>query len=389
MLQMSDLDLQNKRVLIRQDLNVPMQDGHITHDARIRSALETIQQALQAGAAVMIMSHLGRPKAGEANSHLSLQPVATHLQTLLGQTVRFEANWLEGVAIEPGEVVLLENTRFNEGEKDNDPNLAQQMAQLCDVFVMDAFATAHRSEASTEGIAHYASQVCAGPLLVREMRYLDEVVKHPKRPLAAIVGGSKVSTKLNVLKNLADQVDMLLLGGGILNTFLAAQGYAIGASLYEADLLDQAREILQRLHQRGRQMIEPRDVVVAKELSAQAETAIKPLDNIAADDLILDIGEQTQQTYTQSLQKAATILWNGPIGAFEIPAFAQGTIAVGQTVARLSQSQSALAIAGGGDTLAALEQYSIEPGDIHLCTGGSAFLAYLGNEPLPAIEVLR
>lgn len=386
---MTDLDLSNKRVLIRQDLNVPMEGGQIRHDARIRSALTTIQQALEAGAAVMVMSHLGRPKPGQDNSHLSLQPIAERMQALLGRPVRFEKDWLTGVTLEPKEVVLLENTRFNQEETDNDQNLAQQMAQLCDVFVMDAFATAHRSEASTVGVAQYAQQACAGPLLMQEISLLEQVLNRPQRPLAAVVGGSKVSTKLNVLKTLADKVDLLLLGGGILNTFLKAQGYAIGDSLYEAGLLNEAQHIIQRIEQQGGQIAHPQDVVVAGELSAEAQTTQKLLTNIDSHDKILDIGDQARLTYSHCLQQAATIIWNGPLGAFEIPAFAGGTQAVGHTIAECSRHDKTLAIAGGGDTLAALEQYAIDPGHMHLCTGGSAFLAYMAGEPLPAIAALN
>ena len=387
--QMTDLALQNQRVLIRQDLNVPMKNGQITHEARIQSALYTIQKALQSGAGVMIMSHLGRPKPGADNSHLSLQPIAKRLQALLGQPVRFETDWLEGVEVQPGEVVLLENTRFHEGETTNDADLAHAMAQLCDVFVMDAFATAHRSEASTVGIAHYAPSVCAGPLLMQEITLLEQVLNRPQRPLAAVVGGSKVSTKLNVLKTLADKVDRLLLGGGILNTFLAAQGYAIGNSLYESELLEEAEWIIERIEGRGGEIAHPVDVVVAPQLSEDAKPVTKPLEQVETQDLILDIGKLARQTYSEHLQQSASILWNGPLGAFEIPAFSEGTISVAQSIAQCSTNDQMLAVAGGGDTLAAIEQYNIDSQNIYLCTGGSAFLAYLAGDSLPAIRAIE
>lgn len=390
MLTMKDVDLAQKRVLIRQDLNVAQdKQGRITYDGRIRASLPTIQKALDAGAGVIVMSHLGRPKAGEDNSHLSLRPVAERLQSLLDQPVRFEAvDWPAGINVEPGEVVVLENTRFYAGEKDNDPQLARAYANLCDVVVMDAFATAHRAEASTEGVIHQAQVACAGPLLMQEVQLLHHVMYEPKRPLAAVVGGSKVSTKLKVLHTLAQRVDTLLVGGGILNTFLAAQGYAIGQSLYEPELIDEARSIIRNLQDRQAQLVMPQDVVVAERLDHDVPTQLKAIDDIAEHDMILDIGETAQKTYAQSLSQAQTIIWNGPAGAFEIPAFSKGTICVAQAIAQASNNPSVTAVAGGGDTLSALQQYQIDPCHIRQSTGGSAFLAYLAGQTLPTLAAL-
>ena len=377
---MTDLDLAGKRVMIRFDFNVPLMDGQVTSDIRMQAALPTIRQALEAGAGVIILSHLGRPTEGEWEDQFSLGPVARHLSVLIGQNVDLVENWLEGVDVEPGQVVMCENVRFNVGEKSNDEVLARKMAVLCEVFVMDAFGTAHRAQASTYGVAQFAPEACAGPLLVEELEALGKALENPARPMVAIVGGSKVSTKLTVLEALADKVDQLIVGGGIANTFIAAAGHPIGKSLCEADMLDQARALLEQTD-----IPMPVDVVVADEFSAAAEARVLDVAATAADDMILDIGPATAAAYAELLQSAGTIVWNGPVGVFEIDQFGKGTETVAQAVA----DSSAFSIAGGGDTLAALEKYGLAQKMSYISTGGGAFLELLEGKKLPAIEVLE
>ena len=377
---MTDLDLAGKRVMIRFDFNVPLMDGQVTSDIRMQAALPTIRQALEAGAGVIILSHLGRPTEGEWEDQFSLGPVARHLSVLIGQNVDLVENWLEGVDVEPGQVVMCENVRFNVGEKSNDEVLARKMAVLCDVFVMDAFGTAHRAQASTYGVARFAPEACAGPLLVEELEALGKALENPARPMVAIVGGSKVSTKLTVLEALADKVDQLIVGGGIANTFIAAAGHPIGKSLCEAEMLDQARALLEQTD-----IPMPVDVVVADEFSAAAEARVLDVAATAADDMILDIGPATAAAYAELLQSAGTIVWNGPVGVFEIDQFGKGTETVAQAVA----DSSAFSIAGGGDTLAALEKYGLAQKMSYISTGGGAFLELLEGKKLPAIEVLE
>ena len=384
-LRMTDLDLKGKRVLIREDLNVPVKGGVVTSDARIRASLPTIQAAKAAGARVMLMSHLGRPEEGVFNEEHSLAPVAVRLSELLGSKVRFERDWLGGVACEPGEVVLLENVRFNKGEKKNRDELARQMAGLCDIYVMDAFATAHRAEASTHGVGRFAPVACAGILLVNELEALEQALMNPKRPLIAIVGGSKVSTKLTVLENLLGKVDKLIVGGGIANTFLAAAGFAIGRSLHEPEMVAIASSLLDRARAGGADIPLPTDVVVAKEFSAAAEADVKPVAGVAADEMILDIGPDTAEKFAAALKGAGTIVWNGPVGVFEFDQFGEGTRIIGQAVAR----SPAFSIAGGGDTIAAIEKYGIGQDISYISTAGGAFLEFLEGKKLPAVEVLE
>lgn len=379
-----DLALDKKRVLIREDFNVPMQDGRITSDARIQRALPTIQLAIQSNARVMLMSHLGRPEEGRYDATYSLAPVAEALSCELGQEVRLIQN-LQSIDIEPGQVVLYENVRFLPGEKANDPGLAKQMASLCDIFVMDAFATAHRAQASTAGVAEYAPIACAGPLLIAELNALSAALEHPQRPLAAIVGGSKVSTKINLLDCLLNKVDTLIVGGGIANTLLAAAGRAVGQSLYEADQLDYARALLQQAQQANVAIPLPTDIVTAKTFNSTATAETKLIDNIADDDLILDVGPKTIASYTQALASAGTIVWNGPLGVFEWPGFAKGTEALGKAVA----SSSAYSLAGGGDTVAALAQFELMDKISYVSTGGGAFLEFLQGDTLPVIAILE
>jgi phosphoglycerate kinase len=374
-LRMTDLDLAGKRVLIREDLNVPVANGVVTSDARIRASLPTIQAAKSKGAAVILMSHLGRPEEGVYAEEFSLAPVAMRLSELLGAPVRLVKDWLNGVSCAPGEVVLLENVRFNKGEKKDKEDLAQKMAALCDVYVMDAFGTAHRAEASTHGVARFAKVACAGPLLVNELEALDKALANPKRPLTAIVAGSKVSTKLTVLESLMNKVDQLIVGGGIANTFLAASGYPVGKSLYEADMLDIAKGLLEKSKQTGVGIPLPIDVVVAKEFSASATATVKDISAVAADDLILDV----------LLQKSGSVVWNGPVGVFEFDAFGGGTKSLAHSVAR----SGAFSIAGGGDTLAAIEKYDVEKDISYISTGGGAFLEFLEGRVLPAVAALE
>jgi phosphoglycerate kinase len=382
---MVDLDLRDKRVLIREDLNVPVQGGVVTSDARIRASLPTIQAAKEAGARVLVMSHLGRPEEGVYDEEFSLAPVAQRLSELLGYKVRFEKNWLDGVTAEPGEVVLLENVRFNKGEKKDKEDLAKKMAALCDVFVMDAFGTAHRAEASTHGVAKFAKVACAGPLLVNELVALEMALEKPKRPLIAIVAGSKVSTKLTVLESLLSKVDMLVVGGGIANTFLAAQGHPVGKSLVETEMIDIAKGLLKRSAELNVKIPLPTDVVVAKEFSANAEADVKPVARVQADEMILDIGPDTAERFARSFSDAGTIVWNGPVGVFEFDQFGEGTRTLAQAIAK----SSAFSIAGGGDTLAAIEKYRVEDDISYISTGGGAFLEFLEGKKLPAVAVLE
>lgn len=384
-LRMTELDLRDRRVLIREDLNVPVQNGAVTSDARIRAALPTIQAARDAGARVLVMSHLGRPEEGVYSEEFSLAPVAKRLAELLGFKVRFEKNWLDGVECAAGEVVLLENVRFNKGEKKDQEDLAKRMAALCDIFVMDAFGTAHRAEASTHGVARFAKIACAGPLLMNELIALETALEKPKRPLIAIVAGSKVSTKLTVLESLLNKVDMLIVGGGIANTFLLAEGYGVGKSLVEAEMVDIARNLLNKSAELKAQIPLPSDVVVAKEFSASAEADVKAVGNVAPEEMILDIGPDTAERFARLLHDAGTIVWNGPVGVFEFDQFGEGTRVLAQAVAR----SPAFSIAGGGDTLAAIEKYRVEDDISYISTGGGAFLEFLEGKKLPAVAVLE
>ena len=384
-LKMTDLDLAGKRVLIREDLNVPVQNQQVTSDARIRAALPTIKTARRAGARVMVMSHLGRPEEGVHDAEFSLAPVAARLSELLGVKVRLVRDWLDGVDCEPGQVVLLENVRFNEGEKKNRDELARRMAGLCDVYVMDAFATAHRAEASTHGVAKFAPVACAGPLLTSELEALEKALDAPKRPLVAIVGGSKVSTKLTVLENLLGKVDRLIVGGGIANTFLAAAGHPIGKSLHEADMVGVARELLARSRGSQVEIPLPSDVVVAKEFAASAEADVKGVDEVVASDMILDIGPDTADRFAATLKGAGTVVWNGPVGVFEFDQFGEGTRVLALAVAR----SPAFSIAGGGDTIAAIEKYGVGEDISYISTAGGAFLEFLEGKKLPAVDVLE
>ena len=384
-LRMTDLDLKGKRVLIREDLNVPVKNGVVTSDARIRASLPTMKAAHAAGARVMLMSHLGRPEEGVPAEEFSLAPVAARVSELLGLKVRFERDWLNGVACEPGEIVLLENVRFNKGEKKNKDELAKQMAALCDVYVMDAFATAHRAEASTHGVAKFAPVACAGPLLTGELEALEKSLGSPKRPLIAIVGGSKVSTKITVLENLIGKVDKLIVGGGIANTFLVAAGFPVGKSLHEAEMVDIARGLLERSKVSGAEIPLPTDVVVAKEFVASAEADVKPVAAVGPDEMILDIGPDTAERFADALKGAGTIVWNGPVGVFEFDQFGEGTRVIAQAVAR----SPAFSIAGGGDTIAAIEKYGVGEDISYISTAGGAFLEFLEGKTLPAVEMLE
>ena len=382
---MIDLDLSGKRVLIRQDLNVPVKNGQVTSDIRIQASIPTIEMALAAGAAVMVLSHLGRPIEGEYDNASSLKPVADRLSTLLGKPVRLEKDWLNGIDIMPGEVVLCENVRFNVGEEKNSDELGKKMAALCDVFVMDAFGTAHRAQASTHSVAKYAPVACAGPLLASELDALGKALKTPVKPLVAIVGGSKVSTKLTVLKSLSEKVDQLIVGGGIANTFIAAAGFPVGKSLYEADLIEEAQRLIAAAKKAGSDIPIPVDVVCAKEFSDTAIATIKKVQDVEADDLILDIGPVTAKQYAEIIKSAGTIVWNGPVGVFEIEQFSHGT----QSMAKAIAESSAFSIAGGGDTLAAIDKYDINDQISYTSTGGGAFLEFLEGKELPAVAVLK
>ena len=376
---------QGKRVFIRADLNVPQNDaGEITEDTRIRASVPAIEMALQAGAAVMVTSHLGRPTEGEFKPEDSLAPVAQRLGELLGRDVPLLAHWVDGVQVAPGQVVLLENCRVNKGEKKNNEDLARKMAALCDIFVHDAFGTAHRAEGTTYGIAQFAPVACAGPLLAAEIDAISKALANPKRPLAAIVAGSKVSTKLTILKSLADKVDQLIVGGGIANTFMLAAGLKIGKSLAEHDLVGEAKTVIEAMKARGAEVPIPTDVVVAKEFSATAQATVKKATEVQDDDMILDIGPETAARLAAQLKAAGTIVWNGPVGVFEFAAFENGTKTIAQAIA----ASSAFSIAGGGDTLAAIAKYGIEKEVGYISTGGGAFLEVLEGKTLPAFEIL-
>ncbi|HEX7081049.1 MAG TPA: phosphoglycerate kinase [Gammaproteobacteria bacterium] len=383
-LRMSDLDLGGKRVLIREDLNVPVKDGKVTSDARIRAALPTLQMALERRAAVIVMSHLGRPKEGKADPEASLEPVAAKLSELLGRKVPLVRNWLDGVDVAPGDLVLAENVRFEVGEKADDPALAKRMAALCDVFVMDAFGTAHRAQASTTGVARFAPTACAGPLLVAELEALGAALENPRRPVVAIIGGAKVSTKIEVLRALASRVDELILGGGIANTVIAATGVEIGRSLVERDMVGFAKQLLDGEFG-GASVPLPTDVVVAKSLEPNARGRVTGLSGVGPDDMILDIGPETAEAYARRLTSAGTIVWNGPLGVFEHSEFAAGTRAIAEAVA----ASGAFSIAGGGDTLAAIEQFGVGDRISYISTGGGAFLEFLEGKRLPAVAVLE
>ena len=384
-LSMADLDLANQRVLIREDLNVPVKEGRVTSAKRIQAALPTIQLALDKGAKVILLSHRGRPTEGKYDLEQSLQPIADYLTDQCNLNVRLEKDWLSGVVLNVGEIVLCENVRFQVGEKSNDDQLAKQMASLCDVFVMDAFGTAHRAQASTYGVAKFAPIACAGPLLKKELDSLQKALTEPTRPMVAIVGGSKVSTKLTVLETLLDKVDQLIVGGGIVNTFLAAIGKPVGKSLYEADLVGTAKSLLELAANKNTQIPLPSDVVCAKEFSEKAEATTKSVDDVAEDDLILDIGPESSKQVAEFMQDAGTIVWNGPVGVFEFEAFANGT----EVMAKAIANSQAFSIAGGGDTLAAVDKFGLEEKISYISTGGGAFLEYLEGKKLPAVEILE
>ena len=383
-IRMTDLDLRGKRVLIREDLNVPVKDGKVTSTARIEAALPTLRAALDAGARVLVMSHLGRPKAGKPDPASSLSPVAAKLGELLGTKVPLATKWLDGVDVKPGELVLCENVRYEKGEEEDDDALAKRMAKLCDVFVMDAFGTAHRAQASTNGVARFAPVACAGPLLVAELEALAAALDKPKRPLAAIIGGSKVSTKIEVLQSLSTKVDALILGGGIANTILAATGVNVGKSLYEPDQVAFAKRLLAGEFGKAEVPL-PTDVVVGTSLEAGAKGRVKRVREVAADEMILDIGPETAASYADRLARAGTIVWNGPVGVFENPEFAAGTKRVAEAVA----ASKAFSIAGGGDTLAAIEQFGVGEKISYVSTGGGAFLEFLEGRKLPAVATLE
>jgi len=381
---MVDLDLRGKRVMIREDFNVPIAGGKVTSDARIRAAIPGIQLALDKGAGVILLSHLGRPVEGQYSAEFSLAPVAEHISALLGKPVRLLSSWLEGINIQPGEVVLCENVRFNPGEEKNDPALAARMAGLCDVFVMDAFGTAHRAQASTEGVIRKAPVACAGPLLSQELDALQRSLHAPDRPLLAIVGGSKVSTKLHVLESLLDRVDSLIVGGGIANTFIAAAGHRIGKSLYEPDLVPAAERLIRKAHDKGGDIPIPRDVVVGQSFSADASPMVRNVDTVGPEEMILDIGPRTSVDYAHIIAGAGTIVWNGPVGVFEFPGFAAGTRSIAEAIGR----SAAFSIAGGGDTLAAIDQFGVANDISYISTGGGAFLEYVEGRTLPAVKAL-
>lgn len=382
---MSDISLASKRVLIRQDLNVPVKEGVVTSDARIRASLPTIKQALEAGAAVLVMSHLGRPTEGEPDEAFSLAPVVNYLNDVLDTSVRLEKDYLNGVDVAPGECVILENVRFNKGEKKDDEGLAKQYAALCDVFVMDAFGTAHRAQASTHGVAKFAKEAVAGPLLAGELEALGKALENPARPLVAIVGGSKVSTKLTVLKSLADKVDQLIVGGGIANTFIASQGHSVGKSLYEEDLIDEAKSLQSQAQAGGGHIPVPTDVVVGEAFDENTPATLKSVDSVSDGDMIFDIGPDSIAELETVLEKAGTIVWNGPVGVFEFDQFSAGTKALSLAIAR----SSAFSIAGGGDTLAAVDKYGIADEVSYISTGGGAFLEFLEGKTLPAVAILE
>ena len=382
---MTDLDLAGKRVLIREDLNVPLKDGSVGDDTRIRASLPTIEHAVKAGAKVMLMSHLGRPEEGVFDEKYSLKPVSDHLSSVLGKPVPLVKDWLDGIDIADGDVVLCENVRFNKGEKKNDDELAKKMAALCDVYVMDAFGSAHRAHASTHGVAKYADIACAGPLLAGELEALDKALANPARPMVAIVGGSKVSTKLTVLESLCNVVDQLVVGGGIANTFIKAMGHNVGKSLCEDDLVGTAQLLIKAAQDRGGEIPIPSDVVCGKEFSADAEATLKSASEVADDDMIFDIGPETANALKDILMKAGTVVWNGPVGVFEFDQFGEGTRAIADAIAE----SPAFSIAGGGDTLAAIAKYGVGDKVSYISTGGGAFLEFLEGKKLPAVAVLE
>lgn len=385
MKKMTDLDLHDKRVMIREDFNVPIANGVITNDRRIVAALPTLEIAIKQKAKIILLSHLDRPTEGEFNPEYSLAPIAKKLAELLQRPVRFESQWLEGLDLMPGEIVLCENVRFNKGEKNNEAALAKKIAALCDIFVMDAFGTAHRAEASTSGVAEYAPIACAGPLLVSELNALSRALKNPERPLLAIVGGSKVSTKLTILESLLNKVDQLIVGGGIANTFIAAAGFNVGKSLYEPNLIPKAKELMQLAKLKHTAIPLPEDVVVAKEWGITAVPTIKSIHDVAADDMILDVGPKTSLQFAAIINAAKTILWNGPVGVFEFPSFAKGTQALATAIA----DSNAYSLAGGGDTLAAIDKFGVGDKISYISTGGGAFLEYVEGKELPAVKVLE
>ena len=384
-LSMAELELASRRLLIRQDLNLPLKDGVITNDARLRASLPSLKLALEAGAAVIVMSHLGRPTEGEYDPNYSLQPVANALSDALDQPVHLLKNWIDGIDISPGQIVLCENVRFLSGEKKCDEDLSKKMAALCDIYVMDAFGTAHRAQASTYGAAKFAPTACAGPLLAAELQALEQALENPTRPMVAIVGGSKVSTKLTLLEQLIDKVDQLVVGGGIANTFIAAAGHPVGKSLYEADLIDVAKNLLDKAQHGGAEIPVPTDVVCAKEFSETAEAEIKAVSDVEEDDLILDIGPDSATYLGAIMQKASTIVWNGPVGVFEFEQFASGT----QVLATAIAESDAFSIAGGGDTVAAIDAFNVSKQISYISTGGGAFLEFLEGKTLPAVEMLQ
>jgi len=382
---MTDTDLRGKRVLIREDLNVPVSNGVVTSDARIRASLPTIRYALDQHAKVFILSHLGRPEEGVYADEFSLAPVAAKLSELLGKPVVLRKDWLDGVDTPPGTAVLCENVRFNKGEKKDKEDLAKKMAALCDVYVMDAFGTAHRAEASTHGVAKFAKVAAAGPLLVGELEALERALHAPARPLLAIVGGSKVSTKLTVLESLLAKVDKLIVGGGIANTFLAATGVNVGKSLHEAEMLDVARKLLAQAKAKGTEIPLPTDVVVAREFAATAHADVRPVSQVKPDEMILDVGPDTAEAFGKIIESAGTIVWNGPVGVFEFDQFGEGTRSIANAIAR----GKAFSLAGGGDTLAAIEKYGVEDGISYISTGGGAFLEFVEGKTLPAVAILE
>ncbi len=384
-IKMTDLALENQRVLIREDLNVPVKDDKISSDARLRAALPTLKLALEAGAKVMVMSHLGRPTEGEYNEEFSLQPVADYLAAALNAPVRLVKDYLDGVDAKVGELVIFENIRFNIGEKKNDEALSKKLAALCDIFVMDAFGTAHRAQASTHGVAKYAPTACAGPLLAGELAALSKALDKPARPLVAIVGGSKVSTKLTVLESLAGIVDQLVVGGGIANTFIAAEGHNVGKSLYEADLVDEAKRLTQQAKDNNGSIPVPSDVVVGQAFSETAVATLKNVNDVTDADMIFDIGPESAKALADIIANAGTIVWNGPVGVFEFDQFGKGTELIAQAIA----DSSAFSIAGGGDTLAAVDKYNIADKVSYISTGGGAFLEFLEGKKLPAVEILE
>ncbi len=384
-IKMTDLDLSGKRVLIRQDLNVPIKDGKVSSDKRIRASLPTIELALKAGAKVMVMSHLGRPTEGEYNDEFSMAPVAEHMSGLLGKDVRLVKDYLDGVDVADGEVVLLENVRFNVGEKKNAEDLAKKYAALCDVFVMDAFGTAHRAQGSTYGASQFAPTACAGPLLAGELEALGKALDNPARPMVAIVGGSKVSTKLTVLESLSKVVDQLIVGGGIANTFIAADGHNVGKSLYEEDLVETAKKLKADAQARGGDIPVPTDVVCAKEFAESATATLKDVADVTDDDMIFDIGPESSAALAEVIKNAGTIVWNGPLGVFEFDQFGEGTRAISMAIA----DSPAFSIAGGGDTLAAVDKYNISDKVSYISTGGGAFLEFLEGKKLPAVAILE